>query len=54
MATDRYTTEGAKAARACAREYGITDKAEIAALALDFADSFRRNDELRAMAECKA
>ena len=45
-----YIKEGKASARACAKAYGIKDKAEINALAKQFAYDLRRNDELRALA----
>ena len=49
-----YAKEGMLSARACARSYGITDKADIALIAKQFAYDLRRNDELRALAEGRA
>ncbi len=46
-----YVKEGMASAKTCARAYGITDPADIAIIAKQFAYDLRRNDELRAMSE---
>ncbi len=45
-----YAREGMLSAKACARSYGIRDKAEIATIARQFEHDLRRHDELRALA----
>jgi hypothetical protein len=44
----------AQYARKLAREYGITDKAEIATIATQLDADTKRHDELRAMSEGRA
>jgi hypothetical protein len=47
-------TSDAKYARKLAREYGITDPEEVAAIERTLKHDCERNDRLRAMAEVKA
>ena len=47
-----YAKQGMMSARACARSYGITDKADIALIAKQFAYDLRKHDELRALSQC--
>jgi hypothetical protein len=49
-----YVKEGLLSARACARAYGIKDKADIATIAKQFEYDLRKHDELHALAEGQA
>lgn len=46
-----YAKMGMQSARAFARSYGVRDKAEIAAIALQFTYDLRKNAELRELAQ---